>query len=102
MPRQLHSGPAAAAITFVVCIACFSFLIFVLLPALAAGPGNHAITISEPSVHIRNITRGAFVILMLGYSAGIMAWIALFIARRDGMHRLNLLLSERHVRLRLR
>lgn len=102
MPRQLHSGPAAAAITLIVCIACFSFLIFVLLPALAAGPGNHAITISGPSVHIRNITRGAFVILMLGYSAGIMAWIALFIARRDGMHRLNLLLSERHVRLRLR
>jgi hypothetical protein len=33
---------------------------------------------------------------------GILGWIAAFAARRDGMHRLNLLLSERQLRLRLR
>ena len=104
MPRQLHSGPAAAAITLVVCVACFSFLVFVLLPALAAAPQtlSHSVTIGEPSVHIRNLTKGAFTILMLGYFAGVMGWIALFIAHRDGMHRLNVLLTQRGLRLRLR
>jgi hypothetical protein len=102
--RQLHSASAAAAITLVLCVACFSFLVFVLLPAVAAMPGNlhPTVTIASPSVQIRNITRGALLILLLGYVVGILGWIAAFAARRDGMHRLNLLLSERQLRLRLR
>ena len=100
MQRQLHSAPAAAAITLVLCVACFSFVVFVLLPAVAAMPGtlHPTLTIASPSVHIRNITRGAFLILVLGYTVGILGWIAMFAARRDGMHRLNLLRSERRLR----
>ena len=93
MPRQLHSAPAAAAITLVLCIACFSFIVFVLLPAVAATPGTHIIIAGSPGVHIRNITRGALLILTLGYLAGIMGWITVFAAHRDGMHRLTSLFT---------
>lgn len=92
MPRQLHSAPAAAAITFVLCVASFSFVVFVLLPAVSVYP--HGITVRPVSVEARNIARAVGMVLLLGYSAGVFGWIAAFALRRDGMHRLASVLNH--------
>jgi hypothetical protein len=63
MARQLHSASAAAAITFVLCVACFSFVVFVLLPAVSVYP--HGITVEPVSVEARNIARAVGMVLLL-------------------------------------
>ena len=86
MPRQLHSAPAAAAMTLVICVASVAFMIFVLLPG-AAFP-NHAIPVSNAGRHVLNFTRAVGFIVMLSYAAGIVGWLAVLSFKRDGMHRL--------------
>ena len=94
MARQLHSAPAAAAMTLVICIAAVAFMIFCLLPG--ALPDHQAFAIPSVGTHVRNITRAAGVVLMLGYFTGVIGWVVTLALRRDGMHRLA---SVRSVRL---
>lgn len=86
MPRQLHSAPAAAAMTLVICIASVAFMIFVLLPGAAFS--NHGIPFPNAGRHILNLTRVVGFVVMLGYAAGIVGWLAVLSFKRDGMHRL--------------
>jgi hypothetical protein len=86
MPRQLHSAPAAAAMTIVICIASVAFMIFVLLPG-ASFP-NHAIPVSNVGRHILNLTRAVGFVVTLGYATGIIGWLAVLSFKRDGMHRM--------------
>ena len=94
MARQLHSAPAAAAITLVVCVASTAFMIFVLLPGVSF-PAHQGIAIPPVSTHIRNITRAAGVVLMLGYLSGLVGWMIRLVLHRDGMHRLASILKTR-------
>ena len=94
MARQLHSAPAAAAITLVVCVATTAFMIFVLLPA-ASVTAAHQFASPPVSTHIGNITRAVGVILGLGYLSGLVGWIVLFVLHRDGKHRLASLMKTR-------
>ena len=94
MPRQLHSAPAAAAITLVICVATTAFMIFVLLPGVSF-PANHALPIPTVGTHIRNITRAVGFVVMLGYLTGVVGWIVMLILRQDGMHRLASVLNRR-------
>jgi len=94
MARQLHSAPAAAAITLVICIAAVAFMIFVLLPG--AFPVDHsAFAIPSVGTHVRNITRAVGVVLMLGYLTGVIGWVVTLALRQDGMHRLASVRSAR-------
>ena len=86
MPRQLHSAPAAAAMTIVICVASVAFMIFVLLPG-ASFP-NQGIPVSNAGRHILNLTRAVGFVVMLGYATGIVGWLAVLGFKRDGMHRL--------------
>ena len=94
MARQLHSAPAAAAITLVICIAAVAFMIFVLLPGASLGD-HHALAIPSVGTHVRNITRAVGVVLMLGYFTGVIGWVVTLALRQDGMHRLASVRSAR-------
>lgn len=86
MPRPLHSAPAAAAMTIVICVASVAFMIFVLLPG-ASFP-NQGIPALNGGRHILNLTRAVGFVVILGYAAGIIGWLTLLGFKRDGMHRL--------------
>ena len=94
MPHQLHSAPAAAAMILVVCIATVTFMILVLLPGMSL-PTHHVIAIPAVGTHIRNITRAAGIVMLLGYLSGIAGWIVMLVLRCDGMHRLASVQSVR-------
>ena len=94
MARQLHSAPAAAAITLVVCVATMAFMIFVLLPAVSV-THPQGFAIPPVNTHIRNITRAAGVVLLLGYLTGVIGWMVTFALHRNGMHRLASVLKTR-------
>ncbi len=98
MPRQLHSAPAAAAITFVLCTAGFAFIVFVLVAA-ASFQLHRPLTVPGVGAHILNLTRATGMVLLLGYLSGMIVWILLFVLRRDGMHRLAELKSRRQAAL---
>jgi hypothetical protein len=78
----------------VVCVATVAFMIFVLLPG-ASLPIRHASAIPAVGTHIRNITRAAGIVMMLGYLSGVVGWIVTLALRRDGMHRLASVRSVR-------
>ncbi len=87
MQRQLHFTPAIAAITFVLCLAGFAFVVLVLLPS----PYGQQLlpitstTIGHGSLHLG---KAAVLVVFFGYATGIVGWLAAFGLRRDGMHRL--------------
>ena len=93
MQRQLHFTPAIAAITFVLCLAGFAFLVLVLLPS----PYGQQLlpitstTIGRGSLHLG---RAAALVVLFGYAAGIVGWLATFGLRCDGMHRLYSVLER--------
>jgi hypothetical protein len=93
MARQLHSAPAAAAMTLVICVATVGFMILVLLPGVSL-PTHHAFAVPV-NTHIRNITRAAGIVMILGYLSGLVGWIVTLALRRDGMHRLASVRSVR-------
>ena len=94
MFRQLHSAPAAAAMILVVCIATVAFMILVLLPGMSL-PMHQVLAIPAVVTHIRNITRAAGMVMMLGYLSGVTGWIVVLVLRCDGMHRLAAVQSVR-------
>jgi hypothetical protein len=78
----------------VVCIATTAFMILVLLPGVSL-PTHHAFAIPAVGTHIRNITRAAGVVMMLGYLSGVVGWMVTLALRCDGMHRLASVRSVR-------
>ena len=95
MPRQLHSAPAAAAMTLILSVAGFAF---VTLSILASGSPmlDHLPTIPHAGTQVHNLARGVMTILFLGYLAGVGGWLLLFAAHNDGKHRLESLLNRSH------
>jgi hypothetical protein len=91
MRRQLHSASAAAAMTFVLCIAGLSFVVLALLPATLSSDPAFLITPMYSTVH--NFAEATCLILLLGYAAGIVGWLATFVIGCDGMHRLASVLN---------
>lgn len=95
--RQLHTAPAAAAMTFVLCLAGFSFIVFALLP-LQGVYAAHTAPITSLSSGTRQIARAVGLVLLLGYASGVVGWVATFALRRDGMHRLASVLNDQRGR----
>ncbi len=93
MQRQLHFTPAIAAITFVLCLAGFAFLILVLLPSPYA---QQLLPITPTSIGhgALHLGKAAVLIVLLGYGAGILGWLGTFGLRCDGMHRLSSVLDR--------
>jgi hypothetical protein len=91
MRRQLHSASAAAAMTFVLCIAGLSFVVLALLPAtLYSDP---AFLIAPVRSTANNLAKATCLIVLLGYAAGIVGWLATFVIGCDGRHRLASVLN---------
>lgn len=93
MYRQLHFTPAIAAITFVLCLAGFAFVVLVLLPSpfgQQLAPGT-SVGIGRGALHLG---KAAVLVVLLGYAAGIVGWLATLGLRCDGMHRLASLLER--------
>ena len=97
MPRQLHSAPAAAAMTLILSAAGFAF---VTLGMLASGSpiAYHLPTIASAETHVHNLATGVMTILFLGYLFGIVGWLLLFAAHADGKHRLETLRLSHYCR----
>jgi hypothetical protein len=93
MQRQLHFTPAIAAITFVLCLAGFAFVVLVLLPSPFAQQlvPIKSIAIGHGAAHLG---KSAMDIVLVGYGAGILGWLATFGLRCDGMHRLASVLEH--------
>lgn len=87
MQRQLHFTPAIAAITFVLCLAGFAFLVLVLLPSPY---GHQLLPITSGAIGhgTLNLGKAAALVVFFGYATGIVGWLAAFGLRLDGMHRL--------------
>ena len=85
MHRQLHFTPAIAAITFVLCLAGFAFVVVALLPSPFAQQFVATRRMSDLVLHLGMVTG---LLLLTGYAAGIAGWLAMFALRCDGMHRL--------------
>ena len=93
MQRQLHFTPAIAAITFVLCLAGFAFLVLVLLPSPFAQQQVpvKSIAIAHGAAHLG---KSAMYVVLVGYGAGILGWFATLGLRCDGMHRLASVLEH--------
>ena len=91
MRRQFHSASAAAAMTFVLCIAALSFVVLVLLPATLYS--DHAFLTTPIRSNVHNFAKATCLILLLGYAAGIVGWLATLVMGCDGMHRLASVLN---------
>ena len=93
MQRQLHFTPAIAAITFVLCLAGFAFVVLVLLPSPF---GQQLVRIkSIEIVHgTAHLGKAAVYVVLVGYGVGIVGWLATFGLRCDGMHRLASVLEH--------
>ena len=87
MQRQLHCTPAIAAITFVLCLAGFAFVVLVLLPTPFA---RQLLPISSARIAYgaAHLGKAAVDLVFLGYAGGLVGWLTMFGLRRDGMHRL--------------
>jgi hypothetical protein len=94
MLRQLHSGPAAAAIVVVICVAASSFVLFALLPArgVSALP---ILPVTPLPTMVGNLGKAAGLILLLGYTSGVIGWLVMFAVGGDGLHRLPSVLNDR-------
>lgn len=92
MQRQLHFTPAIAAITFVLCLAGFAFLVLVLLPSPY---GRQLLPITSRTIGYGalNLGKAAAFVVLIGYVVGIAGWLATFGLRCDGMHRLSSVLE---------
>lgn len=93
MQRQLHFTPAVAAITFVLCLAGFAFVVVVLLPSPF---GQQLVPTSSIGIAHRaaHLGKAAVYVVLLGYAAGLIGWLATFGLRCDGMHRLASVLEH--------
>ncbi|HEU5231672.1 MAG TPA: hypothetical protein VFU50_02350 [Terriglobales bacterium] len=93
MQRQLHFTPAIAAITFVLCLAGFAFVVLVLLPSPFAQQlvPVKSIAIAHGAAHLG---KAAVYVVLIGYAAGIVGWLATFGLQCDGMHRLASVLEH--------
>jgi hypothetical protein len=93
MQHQLHFTPAIAAITFVLCLAGFAFVVLVLLPSPFAQPlvTLKSVEIAHGAAHLG---KSAVYVVLAGYAAGIVGWLATFGLRCDGMHRLASVLEH--------
>lgn len=93
MQRQLHFTPAIAAITFVLCLAGFAFVVLVLLPSPF---GQQLVTIKSIAIAhgAAHLGRAAVYVVILGYTTGVVGWLATFGLRCDGMHRLASVLEH--------
>jgi hypothetical protein len=89
MRRQLHSASAAAAMTFVLCITGLSFVV-IALPAMLHSEWVLTTTIRS---NVPNFAKATCLILLLGYAAGIVGWLATLAMGCDGMHRLASVLN---------
>ena len=87
--RNLHSVPAAAMMGFVLCLTGFSFVMFSILTS-GAYP-THTLSLSEVVGGLRRISAAAGLLILLGYGAGVIGWLAMFALRRDGKHRIEAL-----------
>jgi len=92
MPRQLHTAPAAAAMTLILSAAGF---LFVAISMLATGsPLPYGLPfITSAGMHVRNLVPAVMTVLFLGYLAGVVGWLVLFAVHNDGKHRLESLLN---------
>lgn len=97
MPRQLHSAPAAAAMTVILCVAGCSFVTLAML-ASRSPIAYHFPAINSVGAQVHNLVRGVMAILLLGYLVGIVGWLMTFALRWDGMHRLASVLNGSHQR----
>lgn len=96
MPRQLHSAPAATAMTLILSAAGFAF---VTLALLASGsPIASHLTIAPAGTQLHNVATGVMTILFLGYLCGIVGWLLVFAAHADGRHRLETLRLSHYCR----
>ena len=97
MQRQLHFTPAIAAITFVLCLAGFAFVVLVLLPSPFA---QQLVTVSSTGIAhgAAHLGKAAVYVVLIGYAAGILGWLATFGLRCDGMHRLASVLEHSRYR----
>lgn len=85
--RNLHSVPAAAMMGFVMCLAGFSFVMFSIL---ASGQyASQALPIPDVGNGVRHIGAAAGLVILLGYVAGMAGWLAAYVLRRDGKHRIE-------------
>ena len=93
MQRQFHFTPAIAAITFVLCLAGFAFVVLVLLPSPF---GQQLVTIKSVEIThgAAHLGKSAVYVVLVGYAAGIIGWLATFGLRCDGMHRLACVLEH--------
>jgi len=87
MQRQLHFTAAIAAITFVLCLAGLAFVVLVLLPSPF---GQELVPVKWVGVAhgAAHLGKSAVYLVLVGYAAGIVGWLATFGLRCDGMHRL--------------
>ena len=93
MQRQLHFTPAIAAITFVLCLVGFAFLVLVLLPSPY---GQQLLPITSRTIGhgTLNLGKAAALVVLIGYAVGIVGCLATFGLRCDGMHRLSSVLAH--------
>ena len=87
MRRQFHSAAATTATALLLCLAVVAFFVIVLLPAQAAF-AVHPLRTTALATGVQNLARAAGTLLLIGYAAGIVGWVATFLLRCDGMHRL--------------
>ena len=88
MPN-LHVLSSAAAVGFVLCLAGFSFVMFLIL-----APGTYAnemLSATGIGGALGRIGTGAGWLILFGYAAGAAGWLAMFALRRDGKHRIEAL-----------
>ena len=92
MPRQLHTAPAAAAMTLILSAAGF---LFVFISMLASGsPPPYGLPLLAPAgTQVRNLVPAVMTVLFLGYLAGVVGWLVLLAVHSDGKHRLESLLN---------
>ena len=94
MRRQLHSTAAITATVLLLCAAVAAFLLIAVLPAPSLF-SLHPISITEVRTGAQNLAKATMTVLLLGYAAGVVGWIATFALGSDGMHRLNSVLNGR-------
>ena len=89
--RNHHSLPAAVMMGFVLCLAGFSLVMFSIL---ASGQyGGQVLPITDFGNGARHIGGAAGLVILLGYVAGVVGWLAAYTMRRDGKHRVEALFT---------
>jgi hypothetical protein len=90
MRRQFHSASASAAMTLVLCIAGLSFVVI----AVPATLHSEWVFTTPIRLNVHNFAKAICLILLLGYAAGIVGWLATLAVGCDGMHRLASVLNR--------